>query len=131
MSLDQLNHFSIRLAPDAIDETARFYTDVLGLVDGDRPPFEFPGHWLYCGGLPVVHLIGTASAKEAETSTGTGSLDHIAFSATGLGEMRERLAKLGVGYREREVPGAGLHQIFVYDPTGIQIELNYPADDTG
>jgi hypothetical protein len=34
-----------------------------------------------------------------------------------------------VPYRERTVPGLGLHQLFIEDPSGITIELNYPADE--
>ncbi|MBC7413333.1 MAG: glyoxalase, partial [Herminiimonas sp.] len=33
----------------------------------------------------------------------------------------------GVVFRERTVPGMGLHQVFVHDPEGVMVELNYPA----
>ena len=29
--------------------------------------------------------------------------------------------------RERTVPDLGLHQVFLDDPNGVVIELNYPA----
>jgi hypothetical protein len=41
--------------------------------------------------------------------------------------MRATLARLGVAATERTVPGIGLHQVFVNDPNGIVVELNYPA----
>jgi catechol 2,3-dioxygenase-like lactoylglutathione lyase family enzyme len=125
MGLVDLNHFSITVAPDALDGTARFYTDVLGLRLGERPAFAFPGRWLYCGDTAVVHLLGTGAPGEAPPDT--GRLDHIAFRATGLVEMRERLKQTGVEFRERAVPGGKLHQVFVRDPNGILIELNFPA----
>jgi hypothetical protein len=58
---------------------------------------------------------------------GTGTVDHMAFAATGLADMRARLARHGIAYRERTVPSLGLHQVFFEDPSGVTIELNYPA----
>jgi len=43
--------------------------------------------------------------------------------------MHRRLQDSNLPYRERTVPGLGLHQLFVEDPSGITIELNYPADE--
>ena len=56
-----LNHFSIRTLD--LDRTRHFYTEVLGFADGPRPPFPFPGAWLYAGSTAdyanaVVHVIG-------------------------------------------------------------------------
>jgi len=46
----------------ALDQSRKFYTDVLCFRDGLRPPFKFPGYWLYRGGdeadFGAVHLIG-------------------------------------------------------------------------
>ena len=125
MPVLDLNHYSIAMAPETLAATVRFYVDVIGLKDGPRPPFAFPGHWLYAGNSAVVHLLGNAAP--GARGTGTGDLDHIAFRATGLKEMRARLARLDVPHWERDVPGAGLQQLFVRDPHGILIELNYPA----
>jgi hypothetical protein len=41
--------------------------------------------------------------------------------------MRQWLAALGIASRERAVPGLGLHQLFLEDPDGLVVELNYPA----
>jgi len=65
----------------------------------------------------------------ATLTGGTGTFDHIAFSATGLGDMLARLRKKNVAYRERAVPDLGLHQVFLDDPSGVVIELNYPANE--
>jgi catechol 2,3-dioxygenase-like lactoylglutathione lyase family enzyme len=127
MTILDLNHYSIAMAPEALAETVRFYEDVVGLKDGPRPPFAFPGNWLYAGDSAVVHLLGNAPVgKPADT----GRLDHIAFRATGLKSMRAKLNRLGIHHWEREVPGARLQQVFVRDPHGILIELNYPVDET-
>ena len=54
-------------------------------------------------------------------------MDHIAFFAKGLEAKLAQLEKLGVACRQRTVPVLQLHQLFLDDPNGIVIELNYPA----
>ena len=129
MPLRNLNHFLV-LAHD-LEATRDFYEKVLGLRVGARPPFGFPGYWLYLGDQAVVHLAGgdrgaTATASEAG---GTGALDHIAFEASGLEETLERLESQGIAAQRRTVPGAGLQQLFIRDPNGVKIELNFPASE--
>jgi len=136
-----INHFSVRTTD--LETTRRFYADVLGLTDGPRPPFAFPGAWMYRGdhgdvANAVVHIIGIdreapkglddylGSRDEAKLK-GTGSIDHVAFFADGLAAMLARLKDRNVTYRQRTVPNIGLHQVFVDDPNGVVIELNYPA----
>lgn len=134
MPLTQLDHCSIRTAQ--LEQTRIFYVDVLGLTVGPRPDFPFPGVWLYRGEQAVVHVIGIdpddASGLQdylgdrgADASGGTGTIDHIAFTATNIAEMRARLTAASVEFREREVPRMALRQIFVVDPNGVTLELNY------
>lgn len=136
-----LNHFSIRTTD--VEATRDFYQRVLGLTVGPRPDFPFPGAWMYRGdhgdvANAAVHIIGIDPHDEKGLQTylggrdpaslkGTGAVDHIAFFATGLAEMKEHLRGLGLAVRERTVPNIGLHQIFLDDPNGVVIELNYPA----
>lgn len=135
-----LNHVSIRTLQ--LDATQAFYVDVLGLQIGPRPEFPFPGLWLYQGplaeyGNAAVHVIGidqqdTSGLQQylgergAESLRGSGAVDHVAFFATDLPAMMARLQALGVDARQRTVPGLGLHQLFLDDPNGIVVELNYP-----
>jgi hypothetical protein len=87
-----------------------------------------------------VHIIGIDPAnpeglkaylgdRDVASLNGTGTVDHMAFAATGLAEIRERLKRHGVPYRERSVPGLGLHQVFFEDPSQVTIELNLAADE--
>lgn len=128
MELGGLDHVTIRIGADRLGPVRDFYTDVLGLEEGERPPFTFPGHWLYLGGRPVVHLAGR---EGLETGTDTGGIDHVAFSATGLAETRQRLEGKGVAFREQTVPLLGLIQLFVTDPAGVKVELNFDAAEAG
>lgn len=135
MTLNLLDHCSIRTVKLA--ETRDFYVDVLGMIDGDRPDFDFPGHWLYVDGKPVVHLVGVdpddpsglqeylGGPIDADSLQGSGAFDHIAFRAKEPAALIARLQTLGYKYRERQVPGMDLHQVFVEDPNGIMVELNY------
>ncbi len=129
MGLNALNHFTIRTAD--LERTKDFYSQVLGMPVGDRPPLGFPGYWLYSGGGPTVHLIGMRDGETAARAPGpTGLFDHIAFSCTGLAEMKDRLKAHGVDFAERIVPRDRQTQLFLHDPDGIGVELNFPPNET-
>jgi catechol 2,3-dioxygenase-like lactoylglutathione lyase family enzyme len=141
MSNLSLNHFSIRSLE--IEKTSAFFSEVLGLTIGPRPEFPFPGVWLYNGdesdwSNAVLHLIAIdkndpdglkkyLGDRSSSSLHGSGAIDHIAFFAKGLEEKIQLLKALKVPYRERTVPVLKLHQIFLDDPNGVVIELNYPS----
>ncbi|MDP1674012.1 MAG: VOC family protein [Burkholderiales bacterium] len=141
MPVGRLDHYSIRTLD--IEASRRFYTGVMGFTVGFRPPFDFPGIWLYNGAqypetTGVVHIIGIdphnpqglkdyLGDRDPASLQGTGTVDHMAFTATGLGDMRRRLQQGDVAFRERTVPALSIHQVFFEDPSGVTIELNYPA----
>jgi catechol 2,3-dioxygenase-like lactoylglutathione lyase family enzyme len=56
----------------------------------------------------------------------TGRLDHIAFAASDVENVRKRLQARNVKFREQIVPRTGDTQIFLYDPDGVGVELNFP-----
>ena len=122
MPLSALDHYTIRTSD--LDRSVRFYAEILGLESGARPPFRFPGAWLYCDGRPVVHLAQRGPKAGAET----GAVDHVAFRADGLADFTRHLADRGVAYEQSEVPGLGLHQVFLRDPDGVRIEVNFPGE---
>ena len=132
MPLQNLNHVNVR-AKD-LKETLDFYVEVLGLRDGDRPPFGFQGNWIYLGDQAVIHLVEANADDNLKdylgqvAGNGAGEVvDHIAFEATGLAEMVKCLEVRGIKPVYRNVPLLNLHQIFFHDPNGLKIELNYPA----
>ena len=138
MSLSSLDHRSIRTAK--LVETRDFYVEALGMDDGDRPDFPFPGNWLYVEGHAVVHLVGIdpddpsgleeyLGAVDLDDLDGSGAVDHLAFRAKRSADLTARLDRLGVAYRERKVPDMDLFQIFLEDPNGVTIELNYFGAD--
>lgn len=135
MPLGILQHYTIE--PSDLEATKNFYCDVLGLENGDRPPLGFPGYWLYSGGVPTVHLLGERKPREGIVVRGTeaqfdntGRFDHIAFSASDLAGVRKRIEGSNVKYREQVIPRTGGTQIFLYDPDGIGVELNFDPRET-
>src|ERR1700723_3671498 len=128
MSVGVLDHFNIRTRK--LDDTVRFYQDILGLTKGDRPNFAFPGAWMYSEGKPVVHLVDISPTQEQQKPD-SGVVHHVAFASRDFAGMKQRLQSKGMKFDSRQVPGGDLWQIFVDDPNGVMIELNYEAAKEG
>lgn len=137
MPLSHLEHILVQTRD--IEATTRWYVEVLGMRVGYTPDFKFPVKWLYIGEQDVIHVTEggantTANRKaylgqQSEATSGTGVIDHIAFRATGLRETLERLRRLAVEFKERQVDDQGLYQVFFFDPNGIKVELNFKAEE--
>jgi len=135
MPVQRIEHVFVQT--DDIEATKRFYCEALGFEVGFRPALGFPGYWLYAGGVPCIH-VGDRRAYErwtaeqdlpfSEHARGTGPLDHVAFNATGFDEVKARLDKAGVEYKQNTLEDIGLSQIFVEDPNGVTIEMNFRAE---
>jgi catechol 2,3-dioxygenase-like lactoylglutathione lyase family enzyme len=124
VSVGVLDHFNIRTRKLA--DTVKFYEDVLGLEKGPRPNFAFPGAWMYSEGKPVVHLVDISTTDEPQKPD-SGVVHHVAFASRGFDGMKKRLQSKSMKFESRQVPGGDLWQIFVHDPNGVMIELNYEA----
>jgi catechol 2,3-dioxygenase-like lactoylglutathione lyase family enzyme len=124
MSIGMLDHFNIRTRH--LDDTVRFYEDILGLQNGDRPNFSFPGAWMYSDGRAVVHLVDISPTSELQKPD-SGVVHHVAFASRDFDGMKRRLQSKGMAFDTRQVPGGETWQIFVRDPNGVMIELNYEA----
>ena len=124
MSVGTLDHFNIRTSK--LRDTVQFYEDILGLESGDRPNFSFPGAWMYSDGKAVVHLVDISQTSEQQKPD-SGVVHHVAFASRDFSGMKHRLQSKGMAYDTRQVPGGALWQIFVRDPNGVMIELNYEA----
>ena len=126
MPIEKLNHVNIRT--NRLDAMTSWYTRVLGLRNGQRPDFPFPGVWLYAGDTAAVHLI------EVDGDPGAGSevalkLEHFAFSAFDRQSFEKNLEQNGVEYRQSEVPALGIILINVWDPDGNHIHVDFPANE--
>ena len=117
-----------------LERSKKFYQQVLGLELAERPDFGFPGYWLKTGDNICVHLASQNPnkirdnfllKKHPKGTTGSGSVDHIAFLAQNPEEVRNRIQKNKVEMHFRSFPDAKLFQIFLKDPDDVTIELNF------
>lgn len=124
MQLGRLDHVNVRTAN--VPAMVAWYEKVLGMPSGKRPPFPFPGAWLYAGEHAVVHLVGVADNPENRDP----KIEHFALQAKGLAAFEARLAELGERYEKRVVPGFGIVQINVWDPDGNHIHIDFAPGDS-
>jgi catechol 2,3-dioxygenase-like lactoylglutathione lyase family enzyme len=123
MKITGMNHFNV--LTDDVDATRKFYVGILGLTEGERPPFKFDGLWLYAGGRPILHVSAGRLPKER-----AGVIDHIAFSTTDLRATVARLKEHGVEHTLNRQVGSGIWQIFCHDPMGAKVELDFDPSET-
>ena len=117
-----MNHFTV--LTDDLERTRAFYA-LLGLREGERPPLGFPGAWLYVDGSPVLHVVAGRPLPEQRA----GVLDHMAFSARGLVGIVEKLRAQGIAHDLRRQPRSGVWQLFLFDPNGARVELDFHPDE--
>jgi len=120
-----LDHINIKAPADRLGQVRDFYVRVLGLEEGARPSFSSPGHWLYSGDRPLVHL---SQGGDGTAGAGPGHLDHVAFRAAGLPEFVARLEAVGVPFRRSFVAELEMTQLFFTDPVGNGLEINFVGE---
>ena len=121
-----INHIQLVAEKDLLLKLRDFYCDIVGLSEGFRPPFERFGFWLYIAEKDVLHLI-TPKAGD-QRSSNKSSFDHIAFKADNYLSVLKNLKSLNVPFEEKPIPGMNAHQIFLKDPAGNRVELNFDAE---
>jgi catechol 2,3-dioxygenase-like lactoylglutathione lyase family enzyme len=139
MPLSHLEHYLIQTAD--LEGTKDWYVRVLGMTVGPHPDFGVPVYWLYLGDRDVLHLTeGGANVsenrkrylgQESEATHGSGVIDHVAFRATGLDGTIAHLDRLGIPFKERRADSQSLYQLFLLDPNGVKVELNFAAAEAG
>ena len=132
MPIHSLNHFFIR-AHD-LELTKTFFEEILGFEVMPRPDFPFPGYWMGINGSIQVHM-GPSNIPNREkyyigtpvdASNGqTGVIDHVAFLAEEPAGFIEKFVKNKISFKPRYFPESNLYQLFVNDPNGVMIELNF------
>ena len=134
MPITGLLHVAIKT--ENLDATVAFYTKVIGLRLAPRPDFGFAGAWLAVPtavGEAVIHIYagGPALGSAGRVRPETGAIDHVSVTAVGWNAFRERFAQAGLPWREFLIPNTTYWQLFVYDPSGVQLELTFDAQGEG
>ncbi len=135
MAVEYIEHYLVQT--DDFEGTVRWYEEVLGLARGYTPNFGFPVQWMYIGERDVLHIThgGSKSTRnrkvylgqESEAIHGSGVIDHVGFRCSDLRAVIAALEDKGVGFTQRQVNAQGLYQLFLFDPNGVKVELNFPV----
>ena len=118
MTVYGVDHINISTAN--LERCREFYCGVLGFEEGWRPSFDSPGAWLYAGGAPIVHVSLADTPRD-----GLSAVDHVAFAVKGFEAMKTRLDKQKIAFETHDVPDTPMKQIFIEDPDGVSVELNF------
>ena len=124
MKVHGMNHFTI-LARD-LDETRSFYTEILGLKEGYRPPLGFPGIWFYAGSRAILHVIGRSPLPDPKG----GVFDHMAYSGRNLPAFVAKLKAKGIEHQVIHQVGSKVWQVFFHDPNGAKIEVDFAPEES-
>jgi hypothetical protein len=81
---------------------------------------------LYANGQPILHVYGDRPMPAGRA----GVIDHMAFSARGLKDVKARFDARGLKYDLREQRGSGTWQLFCFDPNGAKVELDFDASES-
>ena len=146
VTIRRLDHCNV-LTPD-LSGTVAFYTELLEMKAGPPPSGDMSRTvWIYDDeGAPILH-VQSVDPAEPETRFAdirkrlgdlidrlnmdrlkdTGSIEHVALQCAGYERVKKRCEDRGVPLRTNLVQRTGLRQIFIKDPNGVILELNFPA----
>jgi lactoylglutathione lyase len=120
----RFNHVSIHV--EDMEESVRFYTEVLGMERLPSPNFEMPVEWLRLGDQQL-HLF--------RRETPAPQFHHLALDVDDFEAVYKRAQELGVVDRRtlapdvRELPDGSV-QMYLRDPAGNLVEIDWPDIST-
>jgi len=125
----QFTHVSITVTDVA--KAREFYSDTLGFQEIARPAFNFPGIWYSLGGDLQLHIIlnDQLVRPAVEREKIEARYPHFALWTDDCDETAAKITALGLPTRDVISGPTGLRQVFVKDPDGVTIELNFPASE--
>ena len=125
MPLIAFDHVNIRTVN--LEKMVRWYEDILGLRSGPRPDFLIDGAWLYLAETCVLHLIEADPAPMPFADGESLRMEHMAFRAEGMAEFVAKLEDRGIGYKLFPFEALNIVLVFIRDPDGNRIHVDFPA----
>jgi catechol 2,3-dioxygenase-like lactoylglutathione lyase family enzyme len=115
MSIKGIHHVQVCIPAGAEDEARRFYTEVLGLNEIEKPEaLKKNGGLWYKAGIQELHI-----GVEDQPVKGK---HHPAFLVDQLEVLEEKLINNGIAIN-RETPIPGFNRFSVRDPFGNRLEF--------
>lgn len=118
MAATGINHVTIRTRD--LDESERFYAELVGAERLTSPNFGIPVRWLRIGDMQIHLLLD---------SHGGGGPGHFGITVDDVAPVYERARELGAldpaanGHYFWELP-EGVVQLYLRDPSGNLVEVN-------
>ena len=119
IGLKRMHHVSFAVTNLAASK--RFFCDVLGLPEDERPKFDFPGAWLAVGDRQIHLIEQTGAGREVRGRISRS--DHLAMEVEDLDVVKARLNECGIEFAEGGNERLGMSQAFCSDPDGHTIEF--------
>ena len=128
IQVEAIDH--VTLVVKDLDESRKFYLDLLGMQEVPRPNFDFKGAWFQAGNT-LIHLIlqhdrtGAAGHFSPEQTRSTRT-HHLAFRVADANAAWEKLQASGIPLDIVSPPKFrpdGAVQIFLADPDQHVVEI--------
>ena len=118
----KLDHVTIRTRD--LQATRSFFLTLFDLKEGERPRAiqRIPGHWLYSGGHPLVHIIGSQGSGFDRAAE---AIDHVGLRMQGYAEFRNKLDRLGIRYTPMDLADIEERRLFFHAPGGPLLEAGF------
>ena len=126
LSVQPIDHITLVVAD--LEASRHFYVELLGMVEVDRPAFNFPGAWFQAGNTQIHATVGDEhSGLPGWGDRKVGKLSrghHFAFQVDDAVEAARFLEQNGIEIKSgpKQRPD-GPTQIYFYDPDEHLVEL--------
>ena len=128
--IETIHHVSLPVTD--LERSKKFYSEILGLKEIDRPRFDFPGAWYQVGDRQLHLIVHDNSTFRADKIVDSRDI-HFALRVTSYRETRDFLHSKGFHpqandefkkMKESPHSTAGWPQLYIMDPDRNVIELN-------